>query len=86
LNGDIFLDNIFVDSNHRNKGYATKIIKKLLTFADRYGVAISLDAEETYDDDGEIMNTTAFFWRRFGFEETERQGKYGIIMIRKPNA
>ena len=65
----IFIDYIRVPNNKQGKGYASKLLKRLLDYADKRSMLVQLEVpEETYDDTGLTIEELDTWYKRYGFE------------------
>lgn len=83
--GDVLiLNEIEIDSNFRERGYATKFMKQLVKLADQMQIKMSLNPDSYKGSNKERLKK---FYSRFGFYLNKGKDKdYSIseLMIRQP--
>jgi len=86
------IGNLYVEPGERNKGYATRLLRKVCQKADAANMVLMLFAEPFEDDSGAVELTLngltteqlVEFYNRFGFAITQMQPQ--IMMARMPHA
>ncbi len=75
----MFVDNVAVDPRYQNRGFG----RQLMAFAEKYALSAGLTRVRLYTN--ETMTEDLAFYRRLGFEETERRMEEGYkrVFLRK---
>ena len=77
----IYIEHIRVLTQFKGRGYASKILKRLVDLADEMNIRLSLSATQT-DREGLSDESLKNWYKRYGFEDGEYEDGE---MIRYPN-
>ena len=76
---DIYIEHIRSLPEFKNKGYASKLLKRLVDLADKMNIRLTLFAEQT--EEGLSEHSLIDWYKRYGFEYQDEKGG---LMIRYP--
>jgi ribosomal protein S18 acetylase RimI-like enzyme len=77
----IYIEHIRTLPEFKNKGYASRLLKKLIDLADKMNIKLSLHAKQT-NEEGLSIKSLKDWYKRYGFEYKEYEDGE---MIRYPN-